>query len=346
MSPPTAHPRLPLLATLLLLAIVALALLSLLTGAGYVDMGESLAFLLGDAGARTDARVRTAVWVLRMPRTLAAIVVGAALGVAGCLLQTLTRNPLAESGLLGINAGAALAVVIGISFAGASAGVVYLLWAFGGALVGTLCVLALANAPRGAVTPLRLVLAGVALGATFHGFTALILLGHHMSLDQFRFWVLGSLSGIALPQVLQILPVVLASLGLALLLARPLSALLLSDGMARALGHSPGRVRFGVTVTVALAAGAAVALAGPIAFLGLLAPHVARAMAGARLGMQLLLSALVGMAMLLAADVVARIVIRPFEAPASVIVALAGAPLLIWIVRSNRLLNITSSRIG
>lgn len=330
---------------MLLLAIAMLALLSLLVGAGYVDMGQSMAFVLGDAGARADVRVRTAVWVLRMPRTLAALAVGAALGLAGCLLQTLTRNPLAESGLLGINAGASLAVVIGISFAGASAGVVYLAWAFAGALIGTACVLALANAPRGTVTPLRLVLAGVALGATFHGLTAFILLGHQMGLDQFRFWVLGSLSGITLLQVMQILPAVLASLVLALLLARPLSALLLSDGMARALGHSPGRIRLGVTVTVALASGAAVALAGPIGFLGLLAPHAARAMAGPRLGLQLLLSALVGMALLLAADIVARIVIRPFEAPASVIVALAGAPLLIWIVRSNRLQGLTSGRV-
>lgn len=336
--------RLPLLVTLLVMAIALLAVLSLLVGAGYVGAGQSLAFLLGNADARADARVRTAVWVLRMPRTLAAIVVGAALGLAGCLLQTLTRNPLAESGLLGINSGAALAVVVGITFAGATAGIVYLIWAFFGALAGTICVLLLANAPRGTVTPLRLILAGVALGATFHGLSSFILLGHQMSLDQFRFWVLGSLSGVTLQQVGQAVPVVLASLVLALLLARPLSALLLSDSMARALGHSPARVRFGVTITVALAAGAAVAVAGPIGFLGLLAPHAARAIAGARLGMQLLLSALVGMALLLAADMLARLVIRPFEAPASVIVALLGAPLLIWIVRSNRLFSLTMSR--
>ncbi|WP_435105182.1 FecCD family ABC transporter permease [Arhodomonas sp. AD133] len=308
-----------------------LCLVSLLTGAGAVTPAQSLDYLLGG----TDPQAATVIQSLRLPRTLAALLVGTALGGAGCLLQAMTRNPLAETGLLGINAGAALAVVVGIAFTGAATGCAYLGWAFGGALLGSGCVLALSHA-GGGNTPLRLILAGVALGSTFHGLSATILLADQQSYDQFRYWTMGTLSGTSGALVWQVWPAVAAALALSLVLLRPLAALLLGDDSARALGHRPGLVRLGVATAVTLAAGGAVALAGPIAFLGLLAAHAGRAVAGPELRRQFLLAALAGAAILLAADIAARVVVRPFEAPASVLVALIGAPFMVWIVRAGR----------
>ncbi|MDN3518859.1 iron ABC transporter permease [Aquisalimonas lutea] len=326
---------------LVALVLPALVVLSLVTGAGEPGPVGSLRYLLSAGSVPDAATADTVIRTLRLPRTAAAVVVGIALGVAGCLLQALTRNPLAETGILGINAGAALAVVLGITYAGAGTGAAYLVWAFAGALAGSALVLLLANA--GAATPLRLVLAGIALGSTFSGLTAAVLLGNQASYDQYRFWVLGTLSGVDTGALWFIMPAVAASVALALLVTRPLSALLLGDDAARALGHHPRVIRAWVALAATLAAGSAVALAGPIAFLGLLAPHAARAVAGPRLGVQCVLSGVVGAAVLLGADIVARVVVPPFEVPASVLVALLGAPVMIWVVRSNRLLRLTTS---
>ncbi|WP_081905418.1 FecCD family ABC transporter permease [Janthinobacterium agaricidamnosum] len=320
----------------LLLSLPALALASLLAGAGDLEPARALAFVLGDAGARADGQVRMVLLSLRLPRMAAALLVGAALGLAGMLMQTVTRNPLAEPGLLGVNAGAALGVVVGIAWAGAENGPAYLLWAGLGALLGNACVLAVAQTGRHAAAPLRLVLAGVALGATFIGISSAILLSQPAGYDQYRFWVLGSLAGITPDMVLWTAPVVLAGGACALLLVRPLSALLLGDDMARSLGHRPLPVRLGVAASVTLLTGSAVALAGPIGFLGLLAPYLARFLVRqAGLAPQLLAAAWLGAALLLAADLAARLAVQPFETPISVMTALAGAPLLIWLARSK-----------
>lgn len=321
-----------------LLAItVLLALLSLLVGVGEVGPRASLAYLLAlDPGGGEVAFV---VDSLRAPRAVAAVLVGTGLGIAGALMQAITRNPLAEPGLLGVNAGAALAVVVGITYFGVETGAGYLFWAFVGALGGSVAVIVVARAGDVAASPLRLVLAGVALGATFQGLTAWLLLAHQFSFDQYRFWILGSLAGMEFESVLAILPAVAAGLLVALGGSQPLAALMLGDDTARSLGHRPSLIRAALVGAVALLAGAAVALAGPIAFLGLLAPHAARPFAGMNLGLHMTLSALTGTAILLAADVGARLVVRPFETPASLIVALIGGPVLVWVVRSNRLLE-------
>lgn len=328
---------------LLLLSVPVLALASLLIGAGEIRPGQALAFLLGDAAARSDAQLQTVLLSLRLPRMAAALLVGSALGVAGMLMQTVTRNPLAEPGLLGVNAGAALGVVVGIAWTGAENGPGYLLWAGLGALLGNACVLAVAQVGHHAAAPLRLVLAGVALGATFIGISSAILLSQPAGYDQYRFWVLGSLAGITPGMTLWAAPVVLTGLCSALLLARPLSALLLGDDIARSLGHRPLPLRLGVALSVTLLTGSAVALAGPIGFLGLLAPYLSRFLAGALmpssrhvgLTTQLLIAAWLGAGLLLAADLAARLAVQPFETPISVMTALAGAPLLIWLARSR-----------
>jgi len=324
---------------LLVAATLALALLSILIGAGSVGPAQALAFLLGRPEAVENSYVHMVITTLRLPRTLAALVVGGALGTAGVLMQSVTRNPLAETGLLGVNAGAALGVVLGLTLAahtGRSAS--SLAWAFGGALVASLLVLAVAATGRVGASPLRLVLAGSALGATFRGLTSYLLVTNADVYEEYRFWMLGTVAAVPLERVLEMLPAVAAGLLLALLMVKPLSALFLGDDVARALGHRPGLVRAVVSLAVTLLTAAAVAMAGPISFLGLIAPHLARALAGPRLGQQIGLSLVAGAGILLAADILSRVIIRPHEAPVSVLLAYIGAPLLILIARSKRML--------
>ncbi|MFH8753894.1 Fe(3+)-hydroxamate ABC transporter permease FhuB [Streptomyces rimosus] len=318
-------------------AVLALAAVSLCVGAGEVGASGVLNYLLDRGGARSDPRLALVVGDLRLPRTLTALLVGGALGVAGCLLQAVTRNPLAETGLLGVNAGASLGVVAGIALLGLDSGYAYLVCAFAGAVVASGLVLLIAGR-RGGGSPMRLVLAGSALGATFGGLTSVIVVNSAETYDRFRFWVLGSLAGVeGFGELGRLAPVLGLGFLVALLVARPLSALALGDDLARSLGHRPPVIRTVVAVGVTLLTAAAVALAGPISFLGLLAGFLARAVAGTRLAARLLLAGLIGAAVLMLADVVARVVSRPFEAPVSVIVALIGAPVLIGIVRSRQL---------
>ncbi|MEU1352145.1 FecCD family ABC transporter permease [Streptomyces sp. NPDC005775] len=324
-------------ATGLVLLLPALVLLSLLIGTGSSSAGGAWDYLVGDPAARADAQLRLAVVDVRLPRTLAAVLVGACLGTAGCLLQAATRNPLAETGLLGVNSGAAFAVVLGLTFFGADSPASLLVWALAGGMVASAAVLLFAASGRGGGSPLRLVLAGSALGATFHGLTSYVLLGTQSTFDTYRYWTIGSLAGIEISDLLPLLPLIAVGLLTALGCARPLAALGLGDDGARSLGHHPGRIRLVVAGAVSLLAGCAVAVAGPIAFLGLFAPYAARALAGARMAAQLVLSALIAADIMIIADVLARIVIRPWETPVSVLLAFVGGPLLVWIARSSRL---------
>ncbi|MFE1771476.1 FecCD family ABC transporter permease [Streptomyces sp. NPDC059008] len=335
--PPTpARPPLGAAAALAVL-LLGLALLSLLIGTGSSSPARAWDYLVGEPAARADAQLRLAVLDVRLPRTLAAVLVGVCLGTAGCLLQTATRNPLAETGLLGVNSGAAFAVVVGLTFFGAASSFALLLWALLGGMAASAVVLLLAGSGRAAGSPLRLVLAGSALGATFHGMTSYVLLGTQVTFDTYRYWTIGSLAGVETSDLVPLLPLVAVGLLTAFGCARPLSALGLGDDGARSLGHHPGRIRLVVAAAVSLLAGCAVAVAGPIAFLGLLAPYAARTLAGARTTAQLALSALIAADVMILADILARIVIRPWETPVSVLLAFVGGPLLVWIARSSRL---------
>ncbi|MFF2073983.1 Fe(3+)-hydroxamate ABC transporter permease FhuB [Kitasatospora sp. NPDC058162] len=316
--------------------LLALTALSLSVGAGEVGPGKVLDYLIDRDGARADGRLALVVGELRLPRTLTALLVGAALGVAGAQLQSVTRNPLAETGLLGVNAGASLGVVLGIAVLGVQTSYGYLAFAFGGAVLASTLVLLLAGS-RGGGSPMRLVLGGSAVGATFGGITGVLIVNSPEAYDRYRVWVLGSLAGVeGWTTLRQLAPVLGVGFLLALLTTRPLTALALGDDLARGLGHRPGATRAAVAAAVTLLTASAVALAGPISFLGLLAGFLARALAGPRIGRLTLLAGLFGAAVLTGADVLARVVARPFEAPVSVIVALVGAPALIAIVRSRR----------
>ncbi|NUP00033.1 MAG: iron ABC transporter permease [Nonomuraea sp.] len=309
-------------------ALLALCAASMLTGAGRVAPGQVVGYLLG---GEADGHLRMVVDTLRLPRTLAALVVGAALGVSGMLLQSVTRNPLAETGLLGVNAGAALGVVAGIVTAGAQTGGAYLVWALGGALLATGVVLVVGAR----LSPLKLVLAGAALSATLTGITTAVLVADPVTFDQYRYWILGSLAGIPMERVASIAPAVVAGLVMAAVAVRPLAALALGDDLSVALGHRPGRTRLWVTVAVTLLSAAAVALAGPIGFLGLLAGYFSRTLLGGRVGPRIVLSGLAGAVVLLGADVLARLIMRPYEAPVALLVAVLGAPVLIVVARSR-----------
>ncbi|MGW4896251.1 Fe(3+)-hydroxamate ABC transporter permease FhuB [Kitasatospora sp. NPDC004240] len=337
---PAAPPRRTgaLAVAAVLTGLVTLTALSLSVG-GATDVGPAqvLDYLLDRAGARSDSHLALVLGDLRMPRTLTALLVGAALGVAGAQLQSVTRNPLAETGLLGVNAGASLGVVLGIAVLGTQTSYGYLAAAFAGAVLASGLVLLIAGS-RGGSSPMRLILGGSAVGATFGGLTGVLIVNSPEAYDRYRVWVLGSLAGVEGWTTLgRLAPVLGAGFLVALLTTRPLAALALGDDLARGLGHRPGAVRAAVALAVTLLTASAVAMAGPISFLGLLAGFLARSLAGPRVGRLTLFAGLIGAAVLTGADVIARVVARPFEAPVSVIVALVGAPALIAIVRSRRM---------
>lgn len=335
--------QLPVFTAIALAVVLILFVLSMLIGAGDFSMQESFQYLMGDSAARADEHLNTVMATLRFPRGIVALGTGAALGVAGCLLQSATRNPLAETGLLGVNSGAALVVVIGITFLSLESAPALLLFALIGALLASFAVLAIAASSRTGMSPLRLVLAGIALSATFRGATTYLLLEESNSYDRYRFWVMGSLSGVTMRQALWILPIVVVGFAIAAIVARPLGALALGDDVAAGLGHRPQLIRLIAGVSITLLTGAAVALCGPIAFLGLLAPYLARLITGAALGAQLIMSALGGAAIMLLADIAARIVIAPYEAPVSVLLAVIGGPMLIIIVRYRRIYTLRTA---
>ncbi|MFM9271562.1 FecCD family ABC transporter permease [Halomonas elongata] len=317
-----------ILAGLLLLACLA----SLLWGAGDVGAKRALAVLMGHG----DAEARFVVGILRGSRTLVGLAVGMALGVAGALLQAVSRNPLAEPGLLGVSAGSAFAVAIALLL-GTSAATLRVGVAQLGALLGCLCVLGVARFRGFGHDPVRLVLAGAAFSGLLAALTTLLLLFDQRAADEIRFWVVGSLSGRQPADLMAILPSFVVAAAITLLIARPLAALALGERLAAGLGHHPGRVRLLAILVVALLVGGATAIAGPIAFVGLVVPFAARALAGPDIRRSLWLCLLLGPLMVLVADVISRRVVAPSELPLGVLTALCGAPVLVAVVRRRRL---------
>ncbi|QFI54526.1 FecCD family ABC transporter permease [Aeromonas simiae] len=315
--------------TLLLLCLFAL---SLATGAGEYGPRALLGYLFGDPALRQDPQFTMILHTLRLPRTLCALLVGVCVALSATLLQSATRNPLAEPGLLGVNAGAVLALVVGITWFGVESAYGYLLWSGLGALLANLIVLAL-GLMLGGATPLKLILVGVALSATFGGLANYLLLSNLVVLEQFRFWNLGSLAASSLDAIGHVTPFVVLALILSLLLCRPLTLLQMGDLQARALGIHPALIRVGVLLASTLFIACAIAIAGPIAFVGFLAAYCARLVEPVRLAVQIRFSALFGVLFLLLADLLARVLIRPFEMPSGILLALIGAPTLIVVVQ-------------
>jgi iron complex transport system permease protein len=313
-------------------ALLVAVLASLAFGAGEVGPLRALSALFGVG----DDDARFAVLQLRVPRTLVAVAVGLALGLAGAVLQAAARNPLAEPGLLGVSQGAALAVVLTIA-AGASAASVGPEVAVLGAATGCLLALGAARLRGTGDDPIRLVLAGAALSALLSAGIGVVLLLDQRTADEVRFWTVGSVAGRDLGTLGEVGPVLAAGVVIAWLVARPLSALSLGDSTARSLGHRPARARVLAVAAVALLVGGAVAAAGPIAFVGLVVPFLARALVGPDLRRVLAVCLLLGPAVVLVADVASRLLVRPYEMPLGVVTALVGAPVLVAVVRSTRM---------
>lgn len=312
------------------LGLLGLSLLaSILFGAADIGPATVWAALVAFDDSTDHLIIRT----LRLPRALVAAAVGAALAVAGAIMQGLTRNPMADPGLLGIEAGAALAVVLAVHLLGVGSLAGYAWFAFAGAALAAAAVYALGAAGRGGPTPLKLTIAGAALAALVSSLTTAVLILDQQTLEQVRFWLAGSVAGRDLDLLRQAAPYLAVGLLLALALGRQITTLSLGDDLARGLGQRTGWVKTLSALAVVLLAGGSVAVAGPIGFVGLVIPHVVRFLVGVDYRWILPYAALLGATFLVLADVLARLVLRPQELPVGVMTALVGGPFFVALVR-------------
>lgn len=312
--------------------LAALCLVSIAVGTEYIPLG-SVWHGLFFPDASTDSVI---VRELRLPRTVLGLLVGAALGVAGALIQAMTRNPLADPGILGVNAGAAFFVAIAVGVLGFTGIDSYIWFAFAGAALAAVAVYALGSMGRAGATPIRLTLSGIALGAVLGGITSGMLLLDPDAFDRMRFWSAGSLAGRGLDITTATGPFIALGLFLAALVARPLNAIALGDDLAQSLGARVIRTRIIGVVAVTLLAGAATAAAGPIGFVGLMIPHMVRWFVGPDQRWILIYTLFAAPGLLLLSDVVGRIVIRPGELQVGIVTAFVGAPVLIVLVRRKK----------
>jgi iron complex transport system permease protein len=273
---------------------------------------------------------------LRLPRTLLGVLVGAALGVGGAVIQAFTRNPLADPGILGVNAGAGFAIVLGSAAFGVASVALTLPFAFIGAIAATLAVYAIARRGAGGATPLRLTLVGIALAAVLNGISSTLALMDPDTFDRLRYWGAGSLVDRPEGTIAAVLPFIAIGLVMAMLLARSLNAFALGDELAQSLGARVVRVRILTIVAVTLLCGAATAAAGPIAFIGLMVPHAVRWLTGPDQRWILPFSLVLAPVLLLVADVLGRLIVYPAELQVGIVVAFIGAPVLILLVRRTR----------
>lgn len=308
--------------------LVLLSIASLFIGSGDISPAEVWRVLLTDDGTPTALIVRE----YRVPRMLLAIVVGAALGISGAIIQAITRNPLADPGILGVNAGAYTAVVLAAAALGPALGAGHVTIALAGALIAALVVYGIGTTGPAGGTSTKLVLTGVALGAVLNGVSFAVTLTMPEVFDKIRFWSAGSLQNRQFDTLWTVLPFIAAGLVIALLLPRALNALALGDDVAVALGARPTPTKLAAVAAVTLLCGAATAAAGPIAFIGLMVPHALRSIVGPDQRWIVPLSVVAAPILLLSADIVGRIAVSS-ELPAGVVTAFIGAPVLIALTR-------------
>jgi iron complex transport system permease protein len=313
------------------LVLLLLCVASILVGSREVSWTDAVAGVLGGTENLGQAAV-----VTRVPRTVLALIVGAALGVSGAVMQGVTRNPLADPGILGVNLGAALAVVIGIAWFGLASAAGFVWVAILGAALAAVFVYTVGSLGRGGATPLKLALAGAATSAALASFVTAVWLPRGDIAGSVRSWLIGGVGGATWDTTMLVLPFVVAGFVISLLSARSLNSLALGDDLAAGLGERVAVVRAIAALGAVLLCGAATAVAGPIAFVGLLVPHACRLLVGIDHRWLLPFSALTGAGLLVASDIVGRIVARPSEIDVGIITSLIGAPFFIWIVRSRK----------
>ena len=315
-----------ILVTSLIFLLVCLYL-SIIYGAVNFSLTQAYEAFTAFDGSTSHLIIRT----VRLPRSLVAICAGTALAVAGTLMQGLTRNPLASPSILGINAGAVFAVVVANFFVGNISINAYAGFAFLGATITAVSIYSLGSLGRNGLTPLSLTLIGVALTTFLSSLTTGILIVSRKTLNEIRFWLAGSVAGRDLDLLLDILPYLAIGLLLAFILSKPMNLLSFGDDIAKGLGQNIVWIKLSACLSIILLAGASGAMAGPIGFIGLIIPHLARFLVGIDYRWVLPYAAILGAIILLLADIVARIIARPTEIPVGLITPLLGAPVFIYL---------------
>lgn len=324
--------RVRLLWMLVALAILAILMVaSTMIGSRNVGLDDVLAAYLGSASGFDQASVAK-----RIPRTLLAICVGAGLGISGAVMQGVTRNPLADPGILGVNTGASLAVVVGIAYFGLSNATDYIWFAIVGAGVTSVFVYAIGSLGRQGATPLKLALAGAATAAALSSFISAVVLPRGDISDLARDWQIGGVGGVTLDSVLLILPFLIVGFVISSYSAPGLNALALGDELAAGLGQHVGLTRLVSASGAVVLCGAATAVAGPIGFIGLVIPHACRLLIGVDHRWLIPFSAVTGAGLLTGSDILGRIIARPAELDVGILTALIGAPFFIAIVRRQK----------
>ncbi|WP_066426976.1 iron ABC transporter permease [Anabaena sp. 4-3] len=326
-------PKISVLGGLILGILLLLTCLvySVTLGAAEIPINKILESFISFDGSYEHLIIQT----VRLPRSLIAILVGAALAVSGALMQGLTRNPLADPGILGIESGAALAVVATIFVFGSSSLSVLTIVALLGAAATAILVYCLGSLGKGGATPLNLTVAGAALTALISSLTTAILIVSQRTLEEIRFWLAGSLSGRDVNILVQVLPFVAIGLVIAFAVSRQITTMSLGEDVAKSLGQQTGWIKIVTAISVILLAGSSVAMAGPIGFIGLIVPHIIRFFIKTDYRWILPYSAVVGATLLLIADVAARILLKPQELPVGVMTALIGAPFFVYLAKSK-----------
>lgn len=317
---------------ILSLCLIVVSALSILYGSKSVDMETLL-----DALFTNKESFSISVVQARIPRTLFGILAGASLGVSGCLMQSITRNPIADPSILGINTGASLFVVVGIAFFSISSPSQYIWLGFTGAILTAILVYGIASVGQSGATPIKLALAGAATSMALMSLVNTIMLPNSQVMDSFRFWQTGSIGGAKWNMILVLLPYFILGLLLSFYLSSSLNTLALGDELATSLGINSKKVRAMAAFAGVLLCGATTALAGPIAFVGLMVPHIMRLLIGSNMHYLLPLSALGGSILLLGADIIGRVIASPAELEVGIITAILGAPVFIYIVRKVKI---------
>ncbi|SHI18462.1 iron complex transport system permease protein [Butyrivibrio fibrisolvens DSM 3071] len=314
--------------TIEIILVAVCALLSVAYGSKSIPIAD----IFGYFGGKNMDSFQAAVIAARIPRTVFGILAGAALGVSGALMQAITRNPIADPSILGVNTGASLMVVIGIAYLNISSGIRLIGLSFAGALLTALFVYGIASVGYGGASSIKLALAGAAVSTALGALVNTIMLPDSNVMKAYRFWQVGSVGGATWDDVKLLIPFCVIGVLLALICSPGLNALLLGDEMAISLGVKVGPLRLLAAVAGVLLCAAVTALAGPIGFVGLMLPHVIRQIFCSDMRVIVPMSALGGAALLTISDVAGRVLGRPGELEVGIITALLGAPIFIWIV--------------
>lgn len=323
--------RRTLLLGLLALIVVMVAVSSLLFGVKTVTIADVFSALNGQVDTVAEAAAAK-----RIPRALLAIVVGAALALSGATMQAITRNPLADPGILGVTGGAALAVIFSIAVLGISSAYEYMGAATIGAVLAAAFVYTIGSIGRDGTTPIKLALAGAASTAAFVSLSSAILLPRANLMQRFEFWRVGGLGGASWNGLATILPTFALGAVIIFMMARPMNSLALGDELAAGLGEHVNRTRLIAAAGAVILAAAATAIAGPIGFVGLVIPHLCRMLIGPDHRWLLPFSAVSGALLLLSSDIIGRVIARPQEVEVGIVTAIIGAPFFIWIVRRQK----------